>query len=559
MKKRTMNKLALGLAATMLVSSLAGCGNNNVNGESVVVNKEESSSATVSETVNENTVKKEGYPIVDETMTLSVMHAYAEPAVTDPDLIDIHNEIKELTNVEIDWELIYQGSWADKKGLVLARKELPDIIMRPDLSDAEYLNMINAGQLIAIDEYLEYAPNFQKILENSPGLKEAITAEDGHIYAIPNFQGIDDKSGYLVNDITYINQAWLDKLGLKMPTTTEELKDVLVAFKEQDPNGNGIADEVPITVLTSDSMFALFDDWFGSFGIVPSANEIYVRNLTIVDGEVTYAPVRDEYREALDYFHELWDLGVIDPEAFTQDASMFNGKLLSETRVAGMFKCWRGTSWRLSSEDVEYTVLGPLAGPDGDRLYNKRPVGLDKRTGVLVTSDCENPELAVRWIDTLLDPTYNYQLASGQRLGYNIEENADGTYNLLKSVDANDTEHWKRTALGFKCYDTTTNAKTPVNPDPFNVVNEKMAADVYYKDYFPEESYPNVFLTTEEAVRAAELTTDLKSYMESFYSNWIVNGGDDAAWESHLKQLKALGVEEWIEIYAGAYERYKAN
>ena len=98
-----------------------------------------------------------------------------------------------------------------------------------------------------------------------------------------------------------------------------------------------------------------------------------------------------------------------------------------------------------------------------------------------------------------------------------------------------------------------------MNPDPFNVVNEKMAADVYYKDFFPEESYPQVFLKTEEASRVAELTTELKAYMETFYSNWIVNGGDDVDWENHLKQLENLGVNEWIEIYAGAYERYLAN
>lgn len=562
MKKKWIKILALGMATIMTVSCLTGCGSQKESKESSNV-PQQSSTVTQSSAANveeSNKVSKTEYPIVEEKMALSVLHAYAEPAVTDPDQIDIHNEIEELTNVDIEWELIYQGSWADKKGLVLARKELPDVIMRPDLSDAEYLNMIDAGQLIAIDEYLDYAPNFQKILENSPGLRESITAEDGHIYAIPNFQGIDDKSGYLVNDITYINQAWLDKLGLEMPKTTEDLKNVLVAFKEKDPNGNGLADEVPITVLTSDSMFALFDDWFGSFGIVPSANGIYVRNLTILDGEVTYAPIEDEYRAALDYFHELWELGVIDPEAFTQDASMFDGKLMSQTRVAGMFKCWRGTSWRLSAEDTEYTVLGPLEGPEGDCLYNKRPVGLDKRTGVLITTDCDNPELAVRWVDTLLNPVYNYQLASGYRLGYNIEDAGEGQpYKLIKNLDANDTEHWKRTALGFKCYDITTNAKTPVNPDPFNVVNEKMAADVYYKDFFPEESYPQVFLKTEEASRVAELTTDLKAYMETFYSNWIVNGGDDVDWENHLKQLENLGVNEWIEIYAGAYERYLAN
>lgn len=551
MKKRILSLL---LVCAMAIGMLSGCGEKEAVSEEPAATEEAVEDAT--EEVETSAVKKEGYPITDEKMSLSVLAANTE-IITDPAECDIHNEIAEVTNVDIEWELVDMASWPEKKGLVLARTELPDVILAhlSGLTDAEYLNMVNAGQLVAIDEYLDYAPNFQKVLENSPGLKEALTAADGHIYAFPYFNGTGEVYNCMTNNVSYIDQVWLDNLGLKMPTTTEELKEVLVAFKEKDPNGNGIADEIPLTVAWDYA----FDDWFGSFGIIPSANELGVQNLTIMDGEVVYAATQDEYRAALDYFHELWELGVIDPEAFTQDGAMLGAKQKAETRVAGMFKAWRGTSWRLSDEDTEYAILPALEGPEGDSLYPQRYSGIISRAGALITSDCEDIELAVRWIDTLIDPQYGYQFWTDHRAGYHFTDDGSETYQLAEAYDINDPVQNKMVDLKFVCVDYTTMAKKPADPSPFQVDNEKAVSDAIYMPNYPKEHYPNAFLTLDESSTVAEISADLDLYMKEFYAGWIVNGGDDAAWANHLEQLENLGVNEWVEVYKAAYDRYNAS
>ena len=561
MRKRRTKIMALGLIACMLTSLLGGCGKDAASkktAESTVSSKEAGSTEEVGSSKEAgSTVKKEGYPITDEKMTLSVLSGNVV-SVTDPSECDIHNEIAELTNVDIEWELVQQGTFEEKKGLILARQELPDVIMLylNGITDAEYLNMVDAGQLVAIDEYLDYAPNFRKVLENSPGLRESITASDGHIYAFPSFQGTGETYSAMTQNVTYINQKWLDALGLEMPKTTEELKDVLIAFKERDPNGNGIADEIGVTAVKD---INVFDDWFGAFGIIPSANELGVKNLTVMDGEVVYAPTRDEYRNALDYFHELWELGVVDPEVFTMDWSMYGAKQLSETRTLGMFRNWRGTSWRLSDDDTEYSILPALTGPDGDCLYPQRYSGIVSRAGAMITKDCENVELAMRWIDTLIDPKYSYQMLSWQREGYHYVDNGGETYELLKTMDSTNPEEMKMVDMRFVCLDWTTIAKTPKDDNPLSVGNEKAVSDAIYKPCYPKEHYPNVFLTQEEGNIASEINTDLQLYMDEFYANWIVNGGDDAAWDAHLKQLDSLGVNEWLAVYKEALSRYNAS
>ena len=152
-----MKTLALALAACMLAGCLIGCGSEKKE-ESSEASAQESSQASqpasseAAEPVN--AVAKEGYPIVAENESLSVVTNWFTGATKGSDS-DIHNEIAELTNVSIDWELIDGTSWQEKKSLVLSRSELPDVLLGVNLSDAEYLNMADAGQLVAIDEYLE--------------------------------------------------------------------------------------------------------------------------------------------------------------------------------------------------------------------------------------------------------------------------------------------------------------------------------------------------------------------------------------------------------------------
>lgn len=559
--------LALGLAMSMLVATLIGCGSEPAKESTTSTGTAKESQETSTSVESEdssvvNGVNKTGYPIVDEAQTLSVVGITRIEGL-DPNEVDIHNEIKELTNVNIDWEVMMNAELVsgEKLPLILSRKELPDIILG-GITDPDYLAMIDAGQCVAIDEYMEeWAPNFMKVLEESPGLRESITAADGHIYAFPYTVAFGTEEYYqMAGHVTWINQDWLDAVGKDIPTTTEEFKEVLLAFKTQDPNGNGIADELPLML----EPYNMFDVYMGAWGFLPRQSVIDVRNLSIIDGEVVYAGYEDEFREALDYFHELWDLELIDPETFTQDDAMFSAKKLANPRVGGVFHAWQSSQWRLSDDAdaiSEYSILPPLAGPDGDRMYPQSYIGIRKRGGAIITKDCENIELAIRWIDTLIDPKYGYQFNTSRREGYHYVDNGGETMEALRDYNgATNVEEDKMVDLSFTCISGSTYLRQPKTDNPFDLNNEKAASDAIFKDYFPkgENLYPNVFLTTEENDRASELTAELQTYMDTFLPKWVINGGDDAAWEAHKKQLENLGVKEWVEIYKGALERYNS-
>ena len=167
----------------------------------------------------------------------------------------------EEAGIEIEWNTILNADWGDKKAVLLAGGELPDAFMG-SICFSESDILTNTGSFIALDEYIdEYMPNFKSILESDPTMKALATSADGHIYGLPAKKPCRP----IVANQIFINQTWLDNLGLSMPTTYEEFVDVLRAFKEQDANGNGdVLDKVifmPIVNLHKEGAEKIINDY----------------------------------------------------------------------------------------------------------------------------------------------------------------------------------------------------------------------------------------------------------------------------------------------------------
>ena len=110
------------------------------------------------------------------------------------------------------------------------------------MPDAMILDYGTQGVLVPLEDMIPtYAPNVALLMQQKPAFKSLITAPDGHIYALATGAAApwSDISWHL-----HINNDWLERLGLEMPTTTDEFYEVLLAFKNSDPNGNGDADEI---------------------------------------------------------------------------------------------------------------------------------------------------------------------------------------------------------------------------------------------------------------------------------------------------------------------------
>ena len=207
-------------------------------------------------------------------------------------------------------------TYAEQLNLSIASGEMPDLFAPVNGMEND---LIKNGALLDLTDLLpEKAPHLWEAV--SEDIWDVMKANDptgeGRIYMIPNVLTYPLCSGM-------IRQDWLDELGLSMPETQDELVEVLKAFRDQDPNGNGIADEIP-TGGRAEARW--MDDLFAMYGV--AMWEGYPQ-FDLYDGELTYSAVTPNMRDALEWISELYQEGLIDPETLLNDKAGWEGKVNS--------------------------------------------------------------------------------------------------------------------------------------------------------------------------------------------------------------------------------------
>lgn len=254
MKKKV---IALFLCTALSIGMLAGCGNSTT--------EPEKNQTAVTETVSnsgvaeESNLNMEGFPIVNEQVTLTVYGQRDQNQAEWKDML-VMQKYEEMTNVHMDFQEVPADGFAENKQLLFASNELPDVFLRCGINQNEVSTYgVGSGQLMALDELIdEYAPNLTKIFEDYPAMKTACMAADGHIYTLPF---INLSATGKMDFKQWINIKWLETVGKEIPTTIEEFKDVLIAFRDGDPNGNGEKDEIPLGIREPSSVYALGGPW----------------------------------------------------------------------------------------------------------------------------------------------------------------------------------------------------------------------------------------------------------------------------------------------------------
>lgn len=235
-------------------------------------------------------------------------------AGTIPDSNNPHVQyVAERTGVEYQLITTPPGSEpAEFINLMIASDDLPDIL-RP-IGGVEQ-TLIQQGGALALDDLLpEYAPHVWESIPQEAWDVVRSASEDGKIYYVPKVYLIPERAALL-------RQDWLEAVGMEMPKTTEEYKEMLRAFRDQDPNGNGKADELP----TSGREFGRWmDHLFAMFGV--AMWEGYPE-WDIYDGEIQYAGITDNMKAAIGFIRELYAEKLLDNETFLNKGDVWTAKI----------------------------------------------------------------------------------------------------------------------------------------------------------------------------------------------------------------------------------------
>lgn len=543
MKKRIVS---VALSAAMVISCLSGC-----------VPQADSSSTEVPETSagEELLINSEGLPIVNQPL----QYDFAGVTVRNKNFkeLEYFQELEKTTNIVIDWNMSTTDGWGEKKSLLFASNELPDAFYGQNiLTDIDIIKYGTQGILIPLNDLIDqYAPNLKAILDENPEYRKQITAPDGNIYSLPTINELNPST----YDKLFINKVWLDRLGLEIPTTTEEFEAVLQAFKENDANGNGDAsDEIPFTFrytsLDAYNRQQGIQSMFGTFG---QLDDIY--HFIVKDGKVVYTPTTEPYKEALSWFGSLYGKGYIDKEVFTHDANVYASKIQDPAKIVGVFLGWSGNATAAANKE-DYVAMAPLKNPDGEQIWRTVDARVVSKGAFAITNQAEHPEVLMRWIDLSYEAETSLQIGQGL-LGRALEKTEDGGYRQMDPPQG-------------VLLDSMIHDYSPGNSGVFAIrkpmidklklnanLQERKELDEFYSAYnVPlDEMYPNVFFTEAEIEEIGVLKTDIESFVMQKYAQWIVEGGVDKEWDTFQEQLKKMNVDRYIELYQVAYDRYNAE
>lgn len=484
-------------------------------------------------------------PLVEGTVTYE-MAAKSRHNKNFADLL-FFQELEKKTGVHVEWNMSSEDGWREKKGLLFAGK-LPDAFYGQGiLSDVDVIKYGSQGLLIPLEELIDkHAPNLKKLLEN-PDYRKQLTAPDGHIYSLPSLTELSPRT----HDKLFINKTWLDKLNLPIPTTLKEFEDTLIAFKNNDLNGDGkTEDQIPFSFLYNRKENGLFS-LFGSFGQVDVMNHFIIK-----DGKLVYTAITEPYRKAIEYFHSLYQKGLIDPEGFTHDFQVYIAKIKSPEKIVGSFVGWSLSS-AAGTNKPDYVALAPLKGEDGKQIWNTYPSPINAKGSFAISVTAKNPEVLIQWADLHYAPETSLQLDQGL-LGKTLELTAEGRYKYLPVPEGKSfTEMIHDFSPGVNGMSAVTMeiaSKLDLNAN----LTERAELDKFFAPYnIPaEDVYPAVFFTMEEVDQISALETDIKAYVDQSYAKWIVNGGIEADWDGYLKRLDQMGLKDYIKLYENAYSRY---
>lgn len=499
------------------------------------------------------------FPLSPEKTTLTVLTS-SNGSVEDFNTNEFTKWYEDKTNVHVEWQTVQEAD--TQVNLAVASGELPDIILGAGLPLGQQAIYGEQGVFLALNDLIEkYGIETKRVFNLYPKAKEAATTPSGNIYGLPE---VNDCYHCTMSHKMWIYQPWLDKLGLKMPTTTEEFAAVLKAFKEGDPNGNGTADEQGIVQSKDDTWHSGWDNFLmNAFLISPGDSDRVLK-----DGKIQVTFDKPEWQDGLRYMHSLYKDGLISPDSFTQDTAALRRAAQNPDMIVGAYQGGAANSIVSASDKrfAEYVAVPPLKGPKGVQVTPYQgvyPFGLGK---CIVTKAAKDPALAFRWCDAQYNETvqlYAYWGREGKEWRY-AEEGEIGINGkpathaaLIQWGDVNNNS-WMQTALSFRSDYWRTSQKRLSDVDLEVHLYEQTKLYEPYKQPL-DTIVPPLYFSNEEATELGNIEAPITQYVDEMLARFIVGDADiDKEWDTYIQTLEQMGLPRYIELYQGAYDaKYK--
>lgn len=389
MKKRRL--IITLIICTMLLSVLfTACDKSSVN---------EPKETTSEETTTKETAEKEETETAEEKKELyefTIFANFSPIEISDADEA-FWLGLEEALNLKLNFEIPPSGNYQERKQIMLAGGEYPELVLFDSASDKSYIDSVRNGIVLPINDFLENAPN---IVDYSyqVSLDSLKTMNDENIYGIPR-TSVARADGFLVR------KDWLTAVGIDIADGTtisrDKLTEVLTAFSRKDPDANELDDTYGMMVATDGN--GNMDIQFGwSFGLIgwQKYGETYL--------DLKYSQDQDNYKEALAYTAMLWEEGLLDPDWPTLSWEVAQERMISGVYgMRGEFAGWliqTQEQLQVFNPDAELIYVTGIEDNDGEVIGGSYSTGFWGQWSIMESA--EKPERIIEMLDYSLSDAY---------------------------------------------------------------------------------------------------------------------------------------------------------
>ncbi len=503
-------------------------------------------------------------PIVKQPLTLTYWvetNPNAAAVTKSYNEILCYVELEKRSGIHFDFQQAPVGQGLDQFNLMIASGKYPDVIEfgfggqagGSSTAPGGPAKYIKDGVIVRLNELIDkYAPNYKKLLSDHPNWRKQVMTDEGDLYGFPFIRGdpfLQTFTGPMMRG------DWLEKLGLKAPTTIDEWYTALKAFKDKDPNGNGKADEVPFTPFVNPKPLDAFrasGSFIGAWGILM---DFYQEN-----GVVKHGALQPEMKDFLKTMAQWFKEGLIDPDFVSMDRKTLDAKATSGILGALVGNAGSGIGnymGLVKPTNPKYKMVGttyPVLKPGQKPTVGQKEFEFMGQVAAISTTNKHGAE-TVKWLD------YGYS-PDGQLL-FNF-----GVEGVSYKMDNGYPRYTDAVMKPEKI--SIAQAMTKYFRGSFNgpFVQDRRYMEQYYelpeqreavKNWFVEDNakwIPRVTPTQEESKRFATISNDVTTRRDEAMAKIIMGQQSVDTWDQVVKELKQMGIEEGIKIQQAALERF---
>ncbi|WNR45629.1 extracellular solute-binding protein [Paenibacillus roseipurpureus] len=291
-----------------------------------------------------------------EPVKLSVL--VSGPGLSEVDK-KLQGEIGKKLGIDFDFNTVPAGSnndYANQINIRVASSSAPDLFT---VTNDQMQQFTKQGVILDLTKYLDKMPNLKKAYTEADLGKGKV---DGKLMALPKRASVPYRS-------LMIRQDWLDKLGLPVPKTVDELATVIKAFHDKDPDGNGKQDTYGLTGYGLDAFAPIFGAFGTSYGYFNAP--LITGNLTVKDNKAIYTTAQPETKQAVQFIGQLFTSGAIDPDLLTNKGTAAPTKA-QKGQVGVIYANWsdmfKDEHIKLITEtnpNAKFVSIDPPVGPGG--------------------------------------------------------------------------------------------------------------------------------------------------------------------------------------------------